>query len=44
MQGSIDGLRGDHLLIAPPAVISPEQINWAAEQLRASIEEAASRN
>ena len=44
MQGSIDGLRGDHLLIAPPAVISPEQIAWAAEQLRAAIEEATSRN
>jgi adenosylmethionine-8-amino-7-oxononanoate aminotransferase len=33
----VDGYAGDHLLIAPPAVISPEQITWAAEQLRAAI-------
>jgi adenosylmethionine-8-amino-7-oxononanoate aminotransferase len=37
MQGSVDGVTGDHLLIAPPAVITAEQINWAAEQLRAAI-------
>jgi adenosylmethionine-8-amino-7-oxononanoate aminotransferase len=37
MQGCVDGYSGDHLLIAPPAVISPEQINWAADQLRAAI-------
>jgi adenosylmethionine-8-amino-7-oxononanoate aminotransferase len=37
MQGSVDGVAGDHLLIAPPAVIIPEQINWAAEQLRVAI-------
>lgn len=37
MQGCVDGYAGDHLLIAPPAVISPEQIRWAAEQLRAVI-------
>jgi adenosylmethionine-8-amino-7-oxononanoate aminotransferase len=39
MQGCVDGYAGDHLLIAPPAVISPEQIAWAAEQLRAAVEE-----
>ena len=37
MQGCVDGYAGDHLLIAPPAVISAEQIRWAAEQLRAAI-------
>jgi adenosylmethionine-8-amino-7-oxononanoate aminotransferase len=37
MQGCVDGYAGDHLLIAPPAVISREQIIWAAEQLRAAI-------
>jgi adenosylmethionine-8-amino-7-oxononanoate aminotransferase len=40
MQGSVDGIAGDHLLIAPPAVITSEQINWAAEQLRAAIRES----
>ncbi len=41
MQGCVDGDAGDHLLIAPPAVITAEQIEWAAEQLRAAVEEAA---
>jgi len=41
MQGCVDGLAGDHLLIAPPAVITPEQIQFAAEQLAGAIEEAA---
>ena len=40
MQGCVDGYAGDHLLIAPPAVISPEQTVWAAEQLRAAIDQA----
>ncbi len=41
MQGCVDGVSGDHLLIAPPAVITPDQIDWAVEQLKESIEEAA---
>jgi adenosylmethionine-8-amino-7-oxononanoate aminotransferase len=41
MQGCVDGLSGDHLLIAPPAMITAEQITWALEQLSAAIEEAA---
>jgi adenosylmethionine-8-amino-7-oxononanoate aminotransferase len=41
MQGCVDGVSGDHLLIAPPAVITAEQIDWAAKQLREAIEEAA---
>jgi adenosylmethionine-8-amino-7-oxononanoate aminotransferase len=41
MQGCVDGTSGDHLLIAPPAVITPEQIDWAVEQVRQSIEEAS---
>jgi adenosylmethionine-8-amino-7-oxononanoate aminotransferase len=39
MQGSVDGVSGDHLLLAPPAVITAEQIAWATEQLRASVRE-----
>jgi adenosylmethionine-8-amino-7-oxononanoate aminotransferase len=39
MQGCMDGYAGDHLLIAPPAVISSEQIAWAAEQLHAVVEQ-----
>jgi adenosylmethionine-8-amino-7-oxononanoate aminotransferase len=40
MQGSVDGHAGDHILLAPPAVISQEQIDWAVEELAASIREA----
>ena len=37
MQGSVDGIRGDHLLLAPPAIITSQQITWAAQQLRAAV-------
>jgi adenosylmethionine-8-amino-7-oxononanoate aminotransferase len=38
MQGCVDGTSGDHLLIAPPAIITAEQIDWATSQLRAAIQ------
>ena len=34
IQGCVDGVSGDHLLIAPPAVITAEQIDWAVQQLK----------
>jgi adenosylmethionine-8-amino-7-oxononanoate aminotransferase len=40
MQGSVDGVAGDHILVAPPAVITGEQIAWAVGELRASVIEA----
>jgi adenosylmethionine-8-amino-7-oxononanoate aminotransferase len=40
MQGCVDGFAGDHLLIAPPAVITNDQIDFAVEQLAAAIQEA----
>jgi len=43
IQGCVDGVSGDHLLIAPPAVITEDQINWAVDQLRNSIEEAGTQ-
>ena len=42
MQGSVDGLSGDHVLIAPPAVITADQIDWSVEQVREAIDEAQS--
>lgn len=42
MQGCVDGIAGDHLLIAPPAVITSDQIDRALEQLGAAIDESAS--
>ena len=40
MQGCVDGDSGDHLLLAPPAVIAPEEIRWAVDELAAAIQEA----
>jgi adenosylmethionine-8-amino-7-oxononanoate aminotransferase len=40
MQGCVNGISGDHLLLAPPAVITPSQIAWSIEQLAAAIREA----
>jgi len=40
MQGCVDGVAGDHLLIAPPAVITAEQIGWAVEQMHAAVKES----
>jgi len=39
-QGCAGGDCGDHILITPPAVISPEQVTWACDQLAESIQEA----
>jgi adenosylmethionine-8-amino-7-oxononanoate aminotransferase len=39
MQGSVDGLSGDHILLAPPAIINTGEISWSLEQLSASIRE-----
>ncbi|MFZ1158278.1 MAG: aminotransferase class III-fold pyridoxal phosphate-dependent enzyme, partial [Candidatus Sulfotelmatobacter sp.] len=41
MRGCVDGISGDHLLLAPPAVITKEEITWSVTQLRAAIAEAA---
>jgi adenosylmethionine-8-amino-7-oxononanoate aminotransferase len=43
MQGSVDGTSGDHILLAPPAVITDEQIAWAIDRLLASIREAGTQ-
>jgi adenosylmethionine-8-amino-7-oxononanoate aminotransferase len=43
MQGCVDGVSGDHLLIAPPAVITNEEIAEALGELREAIREAAAQ-
>ena len=40
MQGCMDGKRGDHIMIAPPAVITSDEVHWAVEQLSDAIREA----
>jgi len=39
MQGCVDGELGDHLLLAPPAIITSDELAWALEQLAAAINE-----
>ncbi len=40
MQGCADGKLGDHVMIAPPAVITKEEIQWAVNCLAEAIDEA----
>jgi adenosylmethionine-8-amino-7-oxononanoate aminotransferase len=42
MQGCVDGTSGDHLLIAPPGIITADQIAWAVERLGEAISAAMS--
>ena len=41
MQGCADGKRGDHVMIAPPAVITADEVRWAVEQVGDAIREAS---
>ncbi len=43
VQGCVDGSSGDHVLIAPPAVITAEQIAWSVDQLKLAVQESASQ-
>jgi adenosylmethionine-8-amino-7-oxononanoate aminotransferase len=43
MQGTVDGVSGDHLLLAPPAIITGEQIDEGLQHLCEAIEEARSQ-
>ena len=40
MQGCANGKLGDHVMIAPPAVITKEEIQWAVKCLAEAIDEA----
>jgi adenosylmethionine-8-amino-7-oxononanoate aminotransferase len=42
MQGCADGKRGDHVMIAPPAVITADELRWAVEQVANAVREALS--
>jgi adenosylmethionine-8-amino-7-oxononanoate aminotransferase len=39
MQGCVDGISGDHLLLAPPAIITEEQVAWSVSELSSAIRE-----
>ncbi len=40
MGGTIDGCSGDHVLLAPPFIVSEEELGLAAERLHAAIDAA----
>ncbi len=40
VQGCADGYAGDHILLAPPAIIAESDLAWAVEQLREAIAQA----
>jgi adenosylmethionine-8-amino-7-oxononanoate aminotransferase len=40
MGGTIDGVEGDHILLAPPFIVEPSQIDAIVERLGASLEAA----
>lgn len=40
MGGTIDGVRGDHVLLAPPFIVQPAQIDTIVERLGEAIEAA----
>jgi adenosylmethionine-8-amino-7-oxononanoate aminotransferase len=40
MGGTIDGARGDHVLLAPPFIISDEELDLLVERLRVALDTA----
>jgi adenosylmethionine-8-amino-7-oxononanoate aminotransferase len=40
MGGTVDGQRGDHVLLAPPFIVTPEQIEMIADRLAEAIDAA----
>ena len=40
MGGAIDGVQGDHVLLAPPFIIGPSEVDMIVERLGASLEAA----
>jgi adenosylmethionine-8-amino-7-oxononanoate aminotransferase len=40
MGGTVDGVEGDHVLLAPPFIIEPSQIDVIVERLGGALEAA----
>jgi adenosylmethionine-8-amino-7-oxononanoate aminotransferase len=38
----VDGVRGDHILLAPPYIITPDEIALAVDRLGDAIDDALS--
>lgn len=43
MQGCVDGVAGDHILLAPPAILQEQELQWGVEQLKLAIQEVESQ-
>jgi adenosylmethionine-8-amino-7-oxononanoate aminotransferase len=43
MGGTIDGQHGDHVLLAPPFIVSEAEVHTIVERLATSIDEALAR-
>ena len=40
MGGTIDGQRGDHVLLAPPFIVTDEQIGEIVDRLGSAVDDA----
>ena len=40
MGGTVDGVEGDHILLAPPFIVEPPEVDMIVERLGASLEAA----
>ena len=40
MGGTIDGRQGDHVLLAPPYIIAPEEVDQIVERIAGAIDAA----
>jgi adenosylmethionine-8-amino-7-oxononanoate aminotransferase len=40
MGGTVDGVNGDHILLAPPFIVEPGQVDAIVERLGAALEAA----
>jgi adenosylmethionine-8-amino-7-oxononanoate aminotransferase len=43
MGGTIDGQRGDHVLVAPPFIVSDDELDMIVERLRRAIDQACAK-
>ncbi|HEM45942.1 MAG TPA: aminotransferase class III-fold pyridoxal phosphate-dependent enzyme, partial [Alphaproteobacteria bacterium] len=43
MGGTIDGVRGDHVLLAPPFIVEPDHVDMITERLADAIDAAIAR-
>ena len=40
MGGTVDGVEGDHVLLAPPFIVKPSEVDMIVERLGDSLEAA----